>query len=67
VLASLAHHLGAALVLLDGHRAHGAALDQLVVEGYANVVLAIGNQAATKLLAAYVRMVLQRDMGKSCK
>lgn len=34
VLAPLAHHLGAALVLFDRNVAHGAALDQVRVERY---------------------------------
>lgn len=58
VLATLAHHLGAALVLLDGHRAHGAAFDELVIERYANIVLAIGNQTTSEFLTAYVWMIL---------
>lgn len=32
MLAALAHHLRAALVLLDGHLAHGAELDEVRVE-----------------------------------
>lgn len=64
VLATLAHHLGTALVLLNGHRAHGAALDQLVVERYPNVVLAIGNQPSTKLVATNVWMVLRVKRGR---
>lgn len=59
VLAPLAHHLCTALVLLDGHRAHGAAFDELIIEWYSNIILAIGNQATSEFLAAYVGMVLQ--------
>lgn len=59
VLAPLAHHLCTALVLLDGHRAHGAAFDELIIEWYSNIILAISNQATSEFLAAYVGMVLQ--------
>lgn len=62
VLASLAHHLGTALVLLDGHRAHGAAFDELIIEWYSNIILAIGNQATSEFLAAYIGMVLQAQV-----
>lgn len=59
MLAALAHHLGTALILLNGHRAHGAAFDELIIEWYSNIILAIGNQATSEFLAADVRMVLQ--------
>lgn len=60
VLAALAHHLGAALVLLDWHRARRTALDQIIVERNADVLaLALGGQAASVLLARHGGMPLR--------
>jgi len=40
VFAPLAHHLGAALVLLDGHLAHRAVFDSLGVEDHRSLASA---------------------------
>lgn len=56
VLATFAHHLRATLVLFNGHSAHGTTLDEVIVEGYTNVILTVRHQATTILLASHIRM-----------
>lgn len=57
VLAALAHHLRAALVLLDRDGAHRAALDEIIVERDAECVrLSVHRQPAGIFLARHRRV-----------
>lgn len=57
VLAALAHHLRAALVLLDRDGAHRAALDEIIVERDAECVrLSVHRQPAGVFLARHRRV-----------
>uniref|UniRef100_A0A8W7PNV3 Uncharacterized protein n=1 Tax=Anopheles coluzzii TaxID=1518534 RepID=A0A8W7PNV3_ANOCL len=65
VLAPFAHHLRAALVLLDRHGAHRAALDEIIVERDAQRVrLAIHREAARIFLARHRWMPLHNGRKK---
>lgn len=65
VLAPFAHHLRAALVLLDRHGAHRAALDEIIVERDAQRVrLAIHREAARIFLARHRWMPLHNGRTK---
>lgn len=60
MFATFTHHLGTAFILFDGHRTHGTTLDEVIIEWYTNIVLTIGCQTTTVLLASNIRMPLPR-------
>lgn len=60
MFATFTHHLGTAFILFDGHRTHGTTLDEVIIEWYTNIILTIGCQTTTVLLASNIRMPLPR-------
>uniref|UniRef100_A0A1A9ZX74 Uncharacterized protein n=1 Tax=Glossina pallidipes TaxID=7398 RepID=A0A1A9ZX74_GLOPL len=51
MFASFTHHLSTAFILLNGHSTHGTTFYKVIIERYANIILAICYQTAAMLLA----------------